>query len=575
MAVITSSTFDPLKARVNVRLQQGVPIVDADWNELDDIRKFELRAYLKWFVGDGIPDGSNAFAIDAITPAVADDFIIRAGVAAAPPGTTNYEQGLRFTGRGIVDGLDVVIAADINYRAQALFTAGGLGVPQITPMPSGAGPVAVYLDVWERLVTSQEDPSLVLGGLGTESCSRIKREWCVRTRAGSSAPASTDADFIAGHSYYLLSTILRQSNLIVPAGITDRREKRLLVPPATLLEDLFGVSTGQYRRGEGRPAISFRDAINSVLPTRPVVVGPIDVLTGDPHNTPAAVIDNLGVPWVFWIRNAGANHFLSFTRRIGGAWTPAQDAFQITGVLNVQGLAAAAQSDGTIRVFYVAQIGNRRLFSRRFDGSAWQAEEVIASTNENTQVTAAVDPAGTIVVAWQQSTGATFAAMSRRYPLGGSPTAIETAGTLTKLADALALTVDPTGAPQLVAVQSPSPLGPDWSVISKRLVGGVWDATFSTLPATLPVTSFIDLTVGYGVDGTLLAFYATAGDGGNNKLKTKRLVSGSAEARDLPPVNQQARFPTLVIDSQGNAQLYFQNGVNGVDLQQISFVQQV
>jgi hypothetical protein len=30
MAVITTSTTGPLKARVNVRLQQGVPIVDAD-----------------------------------------------------------------------------------------------------------------------------------------------------------------------------------------------------------------------------------------------------------------------------------------------------------------------------------------------------------------------------------------------------------------------------------------------------------------------------------------------------------------------------------------------------------------
>ena len=30
MPVITATTFDPLKARCNVRLQQGVPIVDAD-----------------------------------------------------------------------------------------------------------------------------------------------------------------------------------------------------------------------------------------------------------------------------------------------------------------------------------------------------------------------------------------------------------------------------------------------------------------------------------------------------------------------------------------------------------------
>ncbi len=59
MAVITKDTFDPLHRYVGVRLQQGVPIVDADWNEMEDVRKFELRAYLKWFVGNGIPEGND------------------------------------------------------------------------------------------------------------------------------------------------------------------------------------------------------------------------------------------------------------------------------------------------------------------------------------------------------------------------------------------------------------------------------------------------------------------------------------------------------------------------------------
>src|SRR6267142_2858181 len=114
MAVITSSTFDPLKRRCNVRLQQGVPIVDSDWNELDDIRKFELRAYLKWFVGDGVPDGNDGFRIDAI-------------------------------------------GADIAYKAQPFFgTAAPDGTPGVGAIPVVAGPVSVYLDVWERLVTSQE-----------------------------------------------------------------------------------------------------------------------------------------------------------------------------------------------------------------------------------------------------------------------------------------------------------------------------------------------------------------------------------------------------------------------------------
>jgi hypothetical protein len=37
MGNFSRDTFDKLKHYVGVRLQQGVPIVDADWNELEDI----------------------------------------------------------------------------------------------------------------------------------------------------------------------------------------------------------------------------------------------------------------------------------------------------------------------------------------------------------------------------------------------------------------------------------------------------------------------------------------------------------------------------------------------------------
>jgi hypothetical protein len=270
MAVITNSTFDPLKTRCNVRLQQGVPIVDADVNELDDIRKYELRAYLKWFVGDGIPTGSDAFRIDAINPAVVDDFIIRVGLAApAPPGTTNYDQALRFAGRAIVDGLDVIIPADINYKAQPLFSAAAHGLPQIAPMPSAAGPMAVCLDVWERLVTSQEDPSLVLIGIGTESCARMKREWCVRTRSSSATPQPGDADFISGHSYYLLAVINRTLQggnpaPIQPTDVQDSRhvklslaslENRLALLEQLLLTPKFAPSPNQFNPKLGAPGV--------------------------------------------------------------------------------------------------------------------------------------------------------------------------------------------------------------------------------------------------------------------------------------------------------------------------------
>src|SRR5262245_30188989 len=117
MGNITNDTFNPIRAYCNVRLQQGVPLVDADVNELDDIRKFEVRAFLKWFVGNGVPEGNDGFRI---APALsfsgtgsATDFQIQVGaqfsgsVPAGPSPATN-EFVLQKFGRCIVEGLDVV-----------------------------------------------------------------------------------------------------------------------------------------------------------------------------------------------------------------------------------------------------------------------------------------------------------------------------------------------------------------------------------------------------------------------------------------------------------------------------------
>lgn len=277
MAVITQDTFDPLKAWIGVRLQQGVPIVDADWNESDDARRFELRAYLKWFVGDGVPEGNDGFRI-ATQGASSNNFLIRTN-AAIPGGTTNIDGALRYAGRCIVDGLDVIIAADTQFTAQPLhpnnagaaalaaaMSAGGnpaVTVIDTAPLTTnGVALIAVYLDVWERLVTPTEAPSMILPALGIESCARRKREWVVRVASGGSPPVPA-----AGHSHYLIATITRPTAVpvtITAAHITDRREQRLLTPPSTLITDVFGGTVADYRRGIGRPYISVRDALNSL-----------------------------------------------------------------------------------------------------------------------------------------------------------------------------------------------------------------------------------------------------------------------------------------------------------------------
>lgn len=54
------------KHYVGVRLQQGVPIIDADWNELEDLRKHELSELFRRFIGNGVPSENDGFRIEAL-----------------------------------------------------------------------------------------------------------------------------------------------------------------------------------------------------------------------------------------------------------------------------------------------------------------------------------------------------------------------------------------------------------------------------------------------------------------------------------------------------------------------------
>ena len=49
-------TFDESKSYIGVRLQQGVPLLDRDWNELEDIRRHLERTLREHYVGEGVPD---------------------------------------------------------------------------------------------------------------------------------------------------------------------------------------------------------------------------------------------------------------------------------------------------------------------------------------------------------------------------------------------------------------------------------------------------------------------------------------------------------------------------------------
>lgn len=421
MAVISTDTFDPLRRYVSVRMQQGVALVDADWNEREDARRFAVRSFLHWFAADGVPFGNDGFRIDGT--GVANDFTIRAGTAVAPP------DPLADAGRTLAGGGEALITADIAFRQQDLHVAKGatatalaakLRVPAIAELPPGPGTVLVYLDVWERFVSPAEDGSLVLPGLGTESCARLKREWAVRALAGTALPGAGHADFRPGHAYFELARIERAAGVpgVAAADVTDRRERRLRVPPATLLLDAFGTTGATaasvitaYRRGANRPPVSFREALNALmlghLPGSPDVelqVAAGTEMVGRPIADGAGSLvapllstrgNPGGAPDVYLVRASLANAEAGFEQPI-----------QATSGLNLSGTPQLVPLGGGDLLFLYGVDASRVAFRRGpYPAIATAAEEPPVATGDFAQPMVAISGSTAIVVFYDNTAG--------------------------------------------------------------------------------------------------------------------------------------------------------------------------
>ena len=243
MGNFSRDTFDKLKHYVGVRLQQGVPLVDADWNEQEDIRKYELQAFLKWFVGDGVPKGNDGFGIEAI-PAE-NDFWIKGGDG-TPDGA----------GRCLVEGWDVMNENDIKYTEQPLYNNDSLAEEWgVDPLSRLKPPKeneeertdTVYLDVWERKVDAEEDyEHLVNPAIGIETCVRLKREWAVRVAEGKSEPPSP----AERHVFYPLASLRLETGV---AAIDQDDIKDLRCSGLAVLSKELTIKDGNVGIGTTEP----------------------------------------------------------------------------------------------------------------------------------------------------------------------------------------------------------------------------------------------------------------------------------------------------------------------------------
>ena len=207
-----NDTFDETKDYIGIRLQQGVPLLDRDWNELEDIRRYQDWVLREKYLGDGTPD--NGFAITLIAGKV-DDFNISMG-------------------RCLVDGFEAVNRADITYLKQK-------DVPPLTIPPANRTDL-VYIDLWISEIHGTDDLKNNQD-VKIETSARQMIEW--RVLVNETGKALVPEPF---HHYYVIASMERNG-----AVITSLKDLRTALRINPLFRSLSVSETGSIGIGTTDP----------------------------------------------------------------------------------------------------------------------------------------------------------------------------------------------------------------------------------------------------------------------------------------------------------------------------------
>lgn len=245
--VATGDAVTDARHYVGVRLQQAVPVLDADWNELEDIRRIDAQINLKHYFGDGIPSDNSGFQIGPVT--ADNDFTINAGMA-------------------MVSGMLVFNeVTDLTYTGQD--TAFGVTMNALDPPPAGIRDDLIYLDVWHEELgptgIDRTDERLTNPNIGIETARRIERRWLVRVEPGVSDISGIPQE--PGHAYMALARIQREigQDRITSDRIFDLR--RIDINVAKYLKIPLFVSRGGDFVDSTRLA-DLLDALRTIFLTR-------------------------------------------------------------------------------------------------------------------------------------------------------------------------------------------------------------------------------------------------------------------------------------------------------------------
>lgn len=187
---ISRYSYNETKDYQKVIQQQGQPVTDYDYNELQDILRGIIRNVILTIVGNsGFDD--NGFKI--VGTGAVNDFTIKAG-------------------KGLIDG------SVCSQRSDKL--ASEVGIIPTTP---GTNRIDyVYIDVWFVNIDSTEDPSIKHPNLTVEPTQRLKLMFSIKLVQGISIPAPASE-----HIHATLAQINRTASksVIDAIDIVDLRTK--------------------------------------------------------------------------------------------------------------------------------------------------------------------------------------------------------------------------------------------------------------------------------------------------------------------------------------------------------------
>jgi hypothetical protein len=176
---VSRDTFDPIKRFSRVLMQQGRVQLDSDWNEQSDILLHYLRALAADLIGPHGGSGQAGFAL-ITTEKEIDNLTDANGAALSNDVKRQLKAALRESGflfgigRYYVDGLLSENDSYLGFTEQHGYPySGSLTLDDIR---NDTGTFLVFLDVWERHVSCNEDGDIcevALGGPDTATRAQI------------------------------------------------------------------------------------------------------------------------------------------------------------------------------------------------------------------------------------------------------------------------------------------------------------------------------------------------------------------------------------------------------------------